>query len=537
MKVHAAAAKALAECGVEAVFGVMGDGNMYLVGDYARNGVGRYYGSVTESGACSMAQGYARVSGKVGVATVTHGPGAANTLNPVTEAARCRTPFVLITGTTPSRRHHHQDIDLRVLFAATGAHYARVLQASDAVDDVARVLHRAGATSGPVILDIPFDIHQQDVEYEPPVHLREPPPAVPSADDLDDALGRIASSDRPLVLAGRGAVDSGARDELIRLADVLGAPLATTASANGLFAGHPYDLGIMGSCGLPWAVDVMTESDCVIAFGAGLNPWTTYDGDILRRCAVVHCDIDRSRLGFYHTPDYAIAGDAAATARLMCERLELAEVEPKAFRRRRVGEGGRGRDPRAEFTDASGDGVLDMRTAMVLLDQCLPADRLVVTDGGRFVPVPWRYLRVADARSFVHTYRWGSIGLGAPTAIGAAVARPNALSVCVAGDGGGMMAVIEFSTAVRYDLPFLMIVLNDAAYGAEYDKFKTAGFDPEICFNDWPEFAGIADGLGGRGVTVRSEAELVSAIEDLPSLGRQVLIDIKCDPHVDYAAA
>lgn len=99
-----------------------------------------------------------------------------------------------------------------------------------------------------------------------------------------------------------------------------------------------------------------------------------------------------------------------------------------------------------------------------------------------------------------------------------------------------MMGIIEFSTAVRYDLRFLMVVLNDAAYGAEYDKFKLAGFDPAACFTDWPQFADVAAGLGGRGVTVRSEAELVAAIDDLPNLGRQVVIDIKSAPHTDYTA-
>lgn len=536
MKLHTAVARALADSGVADLFGLMGDANMYVVADFLRDRQGRYYGSVTESGACSMAQGYARVSGRVGVATVTHGPAAANTINAVTEAARIHTPFVLITGTTPSKRNHIQHIDLQALFAPTGAEYHRVLRPEDAVDDIARVLARAAATRRPIVLDIPADLHFQEVEYSRPVQVPVPRRAGAQPESLDQALGHLASANRPLVLAGRGALEAGAREQLIRLADLLGAPLATTAGAKDLFAGHPYNLGIMGSTGFPWAVDVMTHSDCVIAFGAGLNHFTTYDGDILDGRTVIHCDIDPGSIGLHHTADHAVVGDAAAVARTMADQLQAAEVKPTSFRASRLGAGVLDRDPRRDFHDRSGSGFLDMRTAMITLDRMLPDHRIVVTDGGRFVPVPWRYLHVSDARDFVHTYGWGSIGLGTPTAIGAAVARPDALSVCVAGDGGGMMGIVEFSTAVRYELPFLMIVLNDAAYGAEYDKLRNAGFDPSACFTNWPEFADVARGLGGRGVTVRSEAELAEVLKTVDGLQDQFLIDVKSDPHVDYTA-
>lgn len=164
----------------------------------------------------------------------------------------------------------------------------------------------------------------------------------------------------------------------------------------------------MGSCGLPSAVDVMTQSDCVIAFGAGLNHFTTYDGDILRGRSVIQCDTDPARIGLQYAADLALIGDAAATARLMVDQLEQTEIQPKPFRR--MAESVRDRDPRQDFSDTSGDGFLEMRTAMIVLNELLPDDRIVVTDGGRFVPVPWRYLHVNDARAFVHTYGWARSG-------------------------------------------------------------------------------------------------------------------------------
>ncbi|MGV9862935.1 thiamine pyrophosphate-binding protein [Rhodococcus koreensis] len=535
MKVYSAIARALSDNGVDTVFGLIGDANMYYVADYLKAGFGQYIGAVDEGGACSMAQGYARVSGRVGVASVTHGPAAANTVNAMVEAVRAHTPLVLITGDTPGKRDHIQHIDLKGLFAETGAEYHRTIRAEHVVDDIARILARVAATGVPAVLDIPFDISHQEIDYEPAAFAQfDRQPVHPDERALDEALGRLASANRPLILAGRGAVESGARDHLIALADLLGAPLATTASAKDFFRGHPYDLGIMGTSGLEWAVDVIAKSDCIAAFGAGLNYYTTVDGELLAERSVIHCDNNPGAIGRFFPISVPVIGDAAATAAAMVDHLKAAEVRPTTFRESQLGDGVLSRSPRESFDDKSGSQTLDQRTAMITLDELLPRDKVVVTDGGRFTAAPWRYLHVEESRNFVQTFAFGSIGLGTATAIGAAVARPDLLTVAVTGDGGGMMGLIEFSTAVRHNIPFLMVVLNDSAYGAEYGKLVRSGFDASACFVQWPEFAEVARGLGGRGVTVRTEKELRDAVAGLDALQDQLLIDIKADPHVSF---
>jgi thiamine pyrophosphate-dependent acetolactate synthase large subunit-like protein len=535
MKVYEAIARALIDNGVDTMFGLIGDANMYFVSEFERRSEeNRYVGAVDEGAACLMAHGYARVSGRVGVASVTHGPAASNTVTAVVEAVRAHSPVLLIVGDTPSKRDHIQHIDLHGVFSATGAEYRRVLSPKHVVDDIARLLAQVSATNRPVVLDIPFDIHHAEIEYEPAVFAqRDRQSVAPDPDAIDEALGRIASANRPLILAGRGAVEAGAKQTLEVLADLVGAPLATTASAKDLFQGHPYNLGICGASGTAWATDIIAKSDCVAVFGAGLNYYTTADGDLLRGKSVIHCDVDPSAIGRLFPASVSVIGDARKSAQAMVDQLVEAAISPTTFRSSQLGDGVLSRSPREDFVDQSDESTLDMRTAMVTLDEILPENRIVVTDGGRFTSAPWQYLHAPNARQFIHTFAFGSIGLGIPTAVGAAVAEPTVPTVVVTGDGGGMMNLIEFSTAVREGLPFLLVVLNDGAYGAEYAKLDRAGFGGSASFMRWPEFSAIGVALGGNGFAVRSEQELRDAIA-ATDLSAQTIIDVKANPHVSF---
>jgi thiamine pyrophosphate-dependent acetolactate synthase large subunit-like protein len=533
VKVHQAVAKAFRDNGVDTMFGLLGDGNMFTSADFVNDEAGRFIAAVSEGGALVMADAYARVTGMVGVASVTHGPGAANTINAMIESVRAHTPVVLFTADTPARRGHAQHIDLNALFHATGAEYHRIMLPEHAVDDIAIVLNRVTASRRPAVIDIPIDLQMQDVDYEPSTFTRAVATSSgPSDEDLDEALGMLLSANRPLILAGRGAVLAGAGPALRELADLLGAPLATSASGKDLFNGHPYAMGVVGNYGVPWAGAVMAKSDCVAVFGAGLNNYTTANGDLLQG-RVIHIDAESQNIGRFTPVDIAISADANQTALAMVEQLREAGIQPKQFRTNQLGEGVHTLDPSTDFKDRSTPTTVDSRTAMLVLEEILPADKLVVTDGGRFIVAPWRYSHVENPRHFIHPGAWGSIGLGTAAVVGAAMARPDLLAVAICGDGGGMMGMIEFSTAVRHNARVLMVVLNDNAYGAELPKLERAGYDPRIAHVEWPEFADVAIALGGDGVTVRNLDQL-RAIEPLVNnLTRPLLVDIKVDPTVD----
>jgi len=166
----------------------------------------------------------------------------------------------------------------------------------------------------------------------------------------------------------------------------------------------------------------------------------------------------------------------------------------------------------------------------------LPADRVLVTDSGRFTRAPWRHVRVEDPKHFVYTTSFGSIGLGVATALGAAVGSPGQVTLGVVGDGGGMMGITELSTAVRHQIPLLIVVMNDGSYGSEFSKLTSYGLDPRHSLIAWPSFAELGTALGGRGRTACDEQGLRTALLEYLEDPVPTVLDIKCDPGIDLYA-
>jgi len=505
LDVSTAVARTLLASGVATLTGLMGDGNLPHVVAFIEQG-GRFVPTVHESGAVSAADGMARTTARLGAASVTHGPGFTNTLTALTEAVRARSPLLVLTGDTPSVPHHLQRFDLEAAALLTGASYVRVTRPDHAVSQLARAMRNAEERAQPVVFDIPLDVAMAPCD-EPVVAVAVDRPLRPPDDSsLDAALGIVAAARRPVVLAGRGAC--GAREELLLLAGQLGAPVATTLLAKGMFAGEAGDLGVAGTVGRPEALRVLAESDCIVAFGASLNRFTTADGLVGARGAVVHVDSDPAAVGRYRAPTAAIVGDATLTAARM--RTLLAETGPAA-----PFWPGPQSSPDQVVTEDAG---LDLAAALRLVDEALPADRLVVSDTGRFIYTAWRELNVAAAGSFVHTLNFASIGLGIATGVGVSLAHRDRLTLVVAGDGGAMMGLGELATAVRERLPLVVVIANDAAYGMEFHRLRGAGRDPDHARMVWPDFAEIARGYGARGHSVRSLADLRMTLDTLEPL-------------------
>ncbi|WP_281689782.1 thiamine pyrophosphate-binding protein [Pseudonocardia thermophila] len=530
--VHGVVAATLRRLGIGTVFGVLGDANMLVVADFVTYG-GRYVGAVDERGAVHMADVHARMSGAVGVATVTHGPGITNALTSVVEAARARTPLVIVTGDTPGVPGHLQRIDIGAFAAPAGARVRRILAADQTAATVAAAVQEAASIRGPVLLDMPADLHREVVATGAPVRGPLVPQAVrPDEDALDAALGVIAAARRPIVLAGRGADRSGARAALLELAEVLGAPVATTLLGRDLFRGDPFDLGVLGTVAHDLTTEIAATADCVIAFGAGLNRHTTAHGSLSEGRAVIQVDVDAARLGADTPVTAGVVGDATAVARAMTALLREAGHRPARFRSAELRERLAAFDPRAGYTDVSTGETIDVRTAMIALDAAVPADRTLVTDVGRYVLAPWRYVHVEDPLRFTHTGSFGSIGLGVAGAVGAAVADLTRTTLGIVGDGGGMMGLVEFGTAVRNGAPLVLAVVNDGCYGAEWDRLADYGVDPKLSLIPWPDFTDVASALGGHGLTVRKEADF-AAVSDHIRQGRlPLLVDIRIDPAV-----
>ena len=525
--------RTLAALGVRDAFGVLGSGN--FVATRALHAAGAaFHHARHEGGAICMADGYARVSGRVGVCSVHQGPGFTNAITGLVEAAKSRTPLLLLAGEAPAAAlRSNFRVDQAALAATVGAAAERVHSGASAADDVARALRRAEVERRPVVLNMPLDVQAQ------PARLPSPspsPPALhppgPSAEAVAEVARLIAAGRRPVIIAGRGAVLSGGGEALEALGDAIGAVLATSAMGHGLFAGSPWSVGISGGFASPVAARLIASADLVLAFGASLTRWTTRDGALIGANArVVQVDLDEEALGAHRPVDAAVVADAGAMARALVDAgVRGAGVRDDALAAEIAG--GSWRDE--AFEDVGADGRMDPRTLSVALDALLPAERTVAVDSGHFMGFPPMYLRVPDPAGFVFTQAFQSIGLGLASGIGAAIARPDRVTVACLGDGGALMALPELETVARLRLPMLVVIYNDAAYGAEVHHFRPQGHPVELVQFPDTDFAALAEGAGARGMSVRSVDDLAAIEPWVAERDGPLVVDAKITP--DFCA-
>jgi thiamine pyrophosphate-dependent acetolactate synthase large subunit-like protein len=531
MLVAEAVGQALAAEGVAAVFGVVGSGNLAFTNALRDAGV-PFVAARHEGGAICMADGYARVSGELTACSVHQGPGLTNAITGLTEAAKSRTPLLVLAADTPAAAlRSNFRIDQDALVESVGAVAERVHGAGTAVADAVRAARRARIERRAVVLMLPLDVQALAVSGEVAAEAADRPLALPRPANSAVAAvaGLLGAAERPAIVAGRGAVLAGAGPVLRALGERSGAVLATSAVANGLFRGDPFDVGIAGGFSSPLAARLLRESDVIVAFGAALNQWTTAHGTLIGADArLAQVDLDAAAIGAHRPVDVGVIGDAAAAAEAL-----LAALPSRRGGRRSAALGaeiaahGWREEPYGESTAA---GRIDPRTLSIALDELLPEERTVVVDSGHFMGWPSMYLRVPDAAGFVFPQAFQCVGLGLGNAIGAALARPDRLTVAALGDGGALMALPELETLGRLGLPLLVLVYDDDAYGAEVHHFRPLGHAVDLAQFPPADLAALAEAAGCRGLTVRSVADLDGVRDWLAARDRPLVVDAKVDP-------
>jgi thiamine pyrophosphate-dependent acetolactate synthase large subunit-like protein len=540
MLVSEAVGRALGRRGPSHVFGLIGSGNFAVTNALVEEGV-RFVAARHECGAVAMADAFAQVTGDVGLCTVHQGPGLTNTLTALTEAAKSRTPLVLLAGDTAAAAlRSNFRIEQDQLVRSVGAVAERLHGPETAVGDALRAWRRARVERRPVVLMLPLDVQASEsrdagtVAPEPPM-LR---PGRPAQESVAAAVEALQRAQRPLIIGGRGASEARAGPLLVRLGEVLGALLATSAVANGLFADDRWALGISGGFASPTAAELIAQADVVLAAGAGLNMWTTRHGKLLHpRATVIQIDHDPDAIAAHHPVDIALVGDLAESAACLLAELQARSSLPSprsGWRTPELAERIRGGAWQVTpFDDASSPSQIDPRALSNALDQLLPVERTVAIDSGHFMGYPAMYLRVPDARSFVFTQAFQAVGLGLTSGIGAAVARPEHLTVAALGDGGAFLSLSDFETVARLGLRMLIVIYNDAAYGAEVHHFGPHGDPLDIVQFPDTDFAAIGRAVGLRGATVRTVADLDVVTEWLAAGSRPGLVlDAKVVPTV-----
>ncbi|MGW7616498.1 thiamine pyrophosphate-binding protein [Streptomyces antimycoticus] len=529
MKVAEAVGRALSAAGVDHVFGVVGSGNFHLTNAMVAAG-SRFVAARHEGGAATMADAYARMSGTVAALTVHQGCGLTNAITGIGEAAKSRTPLLVLAAEATEPRSNIS-VDQEALAHAVGAVTARVTSAEDAVEQACAAVRRALHERRTVLLNLPLDVQTLDAPDEAPT-VAAPPPERTAVEPVTDDVAALAQvlerSQRPVFVAGRGSRTPGARDALAALAERHGALLATSAVARGLFHDDPWSLDVSGGFSSPLTAELIQGADLIVGWGCALNMWTMRHGRLIGSdTTVVQVDDDTSALGAHRAVHLGVTGDVELTARLV---LDTPGRQRQGYRTADIGAAiaARVRWRDVPYEDESSRERIDPRTLSIALDDILPAERVMGVDSGNFMGYPTMYLAVPDHNSLCFTQAFQSIGLGLATAIGAALARPDRLPVAALGDGGALMSAAELDTVRRLGLPMVVVVYNDDAYGAEVHHFKPGGYPLDTVEFPPTDIAAVARGYGFEAVTVRTPADL-KAVEDWVAGPRSapLLIDAK----------
>jgi len=530
MKVYQRMARAFKAEGVTATFGMMGDGNMYWLHELHKLGGVKIHEVRHEGAGLGMADGWARTTQEVGVATATCGPGTTQLATAFVTAARASSPLVAFCGEFPTNDDEYtQRLDQSIFATACEAGFVR-LGSADAADDVVRkAFYLAKTERRPILLSVPMDLQQMewddDEPYTPSSSLFTPGVVHPDAQALERAVEIISKSKRPVIIAGRGAQWSGAGDAIVRLGDRIGALLATSLLAKTFLNENEYHAGISGLYATRGSLHLLQEADCVIGVGASLNRYTTEHGYLYANAKYIQID---------SKPHVIMSGVRAADCYLQADAKIGVEALDKLLAEKKVkGVGYRTPDVKSKLNHHWADptefpldpGTVDPREACMLLDEIVPPSVGMLSGSGMASGIS--NMMMVKRRSLMQGgHFFGCIGQMLPAAMGA-VAATGKPAMLLEGDASVMMHLAEFETAVRYNMPLLVVVMNNEALGAEYYKLDVKKMDVNTSVISTPDLGKVAVAMGGKGAIVRCMDDLEKAAKEWVANPGPMIIDVR----------
>ena len=536
MKVYEALAEAFVAEGAATVFGMMGDANMHWMNAMAERGV-ELLEARHEGSGLAMADGWARGAGVPGVACTTSGPGVTQLATSLVCASRARTPLVLFCGeASRGDLTATQYLDQQKFAEGVECGFVHVLTPAKAQDAVRRAFWLARTTSRPVMVSAPNDVQQAEYDgapvYVPSTQLVDVAPRIPDPSRIRQAATIVEDSKRVVVLVGRGARAADVGDQVLELTELTHGMVATTLQVkNWLRDRTPYYAGISGLYGTQTAHELLQEADCVIAVGASLNQFTTEHGYLYPAARIIQLDhAEQVVTGTGQPVDCYVRGDARVSLDQLLGLLRGGQPRTEGYHTSdiasRLAEADILREPFHQE-----EGRLDPREVVLELDKLLPESLPMVLGSGH--QVDFGTMLFTRPREIVTNYgMFGAIGQAPLITMGWSLARGKQPTVVIEGDASFIMHLAEFDTAVRYGWPVLVIVMNDEALGAEFHKSAAHGLRPELTAIPSPDLGAVATAMGGRGVTVRSIADLSQAIGAFVSDPAPTVVDVRISREV-----
>jgi acetolactate synthase I/II/III large subunit len=521
--------------GVEVVFGYPGGANLPLYDamlDYPIHHVLTRH----EQGAAHAADGYARASGRVGVAFATSGPGATNLVTGIATAYMDSSPMVCITGQVNSNMIGYdafQETDITGITLPITKHNYLVTD----VRDLGHILREAfyiarSGRPGPVLIDIPKDIQQAtiDWEYDPsPIHLRGyRPDKQPLPADIEKALNLIQSSKRPVILAGRGVLLSGAMAELYEFAERTQTPVAVTLLGIGGFpAGHPLNMGMMGMHGEAWVNQAIQNSDLLLAVGMRFDDRVTGNlKSYAPEAKKIHFEIDESEVNKNVQVDLALVGDLRETLNRLLPHLQAGSSGEWLEYIGQIRTESAVRDIQ-NFPDLG-----SLHAAHVINDlwRFTGGESLVISDVGQNQMWAAQYYKHEKPYTYITSGGLGTMGFALPASMGVKMARPEADVWAIAGDGGFQMTQCELSTIAQEEIKINIAILNNGYLGM-VRQWQEFFYDRRYSSTPIksPDFVKIAEAHGLTGLRVTQRSDIEAAVRHAQETPGTVLIDFRVE--------
>jgi acetolactate synthase-1/2/3 large subunit len=527
--------------GVDVMFGLPGGAILPLYDAMARGTTVRHVLARHEQGAGHMAEGYARASGKVGVAIATSGPGATNLVTPIADAWMDSTPLVCITGQVRSfliGTDAFQECDITGITIPIVKHSWLVQDVEELPHTLLAAFHVARTgRCGPVLVDVPRDIQEAEFEYSLPDSITLPgwkPPRRGHPRQIAAAAAAIATAERPILYVGGGVLNADATEELRTLAEKARLPVVTTLMAkSGFPETHELHVGWPGMHGPKWSNWALNKSDLVVAVGARFDDRVTGKVSAFAPGAtVVHLDIDAAEISKIRHADIPVVGPLKPVLAEIAEKIEVVPSRTEPWLRQ-IDEW-REQFPLRYRAREDGGLLKPQRVLETLQEATAGRDDVVWTTGvGQHQMWAMQYLLCDRPRTFISSGGLGTMGYGIPAAVGAKAARPDATVVCIDGDGCFQMTAQELATAVLEELPIVVVIVNNGYLGMVrqwQDMFFEERFSQIHLTQTLPDYAALARAYGGLGFTAENEDEFESALEAALASGQTCVIDARVDP-------
>jgi len=524
--------EALKREGVKTIFGIPGGAIMPVYDILYDEKEIRHILMRHEQCAAHAADAYARVTGGPGVCMATSGPGATNLVTGIATAYMDSSPVIAITGQVPTSligKDAFQETDIIGITTPITKYNYQVRSVRDIPRIVKEAFYIATAgRPGPVLIDLPKDMQTgvDDVDFDIDIEIRGYKPNLdPHPLQVKRAVDLLVEAERPIILAGGGIHWSNAYGELLRLAELLMAPVVTTFMGKGVIPeNHPLCLGCIGMHGRVEANKSIMMADVVLAVGVRFSDRSTGKVDeFCTEAKIIHIDIDPSEIRKNVSVHLPIVADAKKALKAIID-----ELARRGLKREKSEWLERVETLKKEYADTEPKGELTGANAVKVLRKVLPENAIVATEVGQNQMWASLHFKVLKPRTFISSGGLGTMGFGFPASLGAKAARPDVPVVDIAGDGSFLMTEQDLATSVTEDLPVIVMVLNNSSLGmvAQWQRLFFGRRYSHTDLKGIPDFARLAEAFGARGVRVHSLNELEQVLKEAVRADVTAVIDV-----------